>query len=292
MTIPPLTPFLRFCLALHLLALVLLLRWPAHWDAVVLALLLLHGLIATIGLLPRSQWLGTNLTRLPDAAAQRKEIAITIDDGPDPEVTPAVLDILKQHGARATFFCIGTRAARHPDLCRRILAEGHQIENHGQRHPVLLALSGPRGWQREILDGRQTLQAVCGHSTGFYRPVAGLRNPFLAPCLEASGLILVSWTRRGYDTRDKNPDNVYSKLIRGLQAGDILLLHDGNAARDANGQPIIQQVLPRLLSALKAHDLHTVTLRQACQPPLARDLHALPLSLKPDASASHPTDPS
>src|SRR4029077_11602745 len=118
----------------HLAALAVLLTFPAYWLGVVAFLFALHGVIASVGLLPKSSWLGPNLTRLPNAAATRGEVAITIDDGPDPEVTPQVLAILRDYGATATFFCIGERAAAHPDLCRQLVAAGHAIENHGQRH--------------------------------------------------------------------------------------------------------------------------------------------------------------
>ncbi|MFC3533858.1 polysaccharide deacetylase family protein [Vogesella facilis] len=261
-----LSPFLKLCIALHI---VLLLAWLAaaqYWPWLLLALFLLHGGIALAGLLPRCALLGSNLTRLPEAAIHRGEVAITIDDGPDPAVTPAVLDLLRQYRVPATFFCIGERALRHPELCRQAVAEGHDIENHGQRHRKHTSLFGPAGWRGEVGEGQATLQAITGRLPRFYRPIAGLRNPFLDPLLQRSGLFLASWTRRGYDTRACDPDTVYARLVRNLAAGDILLLHDGNAARTADGKPLILAVLPRLLEELAARRLTPVTLRQACEP--------------------------
>ncbi|MBV8047873.1 MAG: polysaccharide deacetylase family protein [Paludibacterium sp.] len=257
------SPFLRLCLVLHLLALGLFVARPALWPWLIGALIALHAVIASAGLLPRCRLLGRNLTRLPAAAIARGEIALTLDDGPDPEVTPQVLAILRRYGARATFFCIGEQAARYPELCRQMVQEGHAIENHGQRHRTFTAFSGLAGWRREIGEGQATLEALTGQRPRFYRAVAGLRNPFLDPCLHRAGLFLASWTRRGYDTRDKNPKAVYAKLARHLRAGDILLLHDGNAARDLNGQPVILDVLPRILDTLAERQLKPVTLRQA-----------------------------
>src|SRR5882757_536940 len=109
---------------LHLAAALLLVLHLELWRWALGAVLLNHAAICAAGLLPRSKLLGPNLVRLPDAAAKRGEVAITIDDGPDPEVTPQVLAILAAFDARATFFCIGERAAKHPELCRAIVAAG------------------------------------------------------------------------------------------------------------------------------------------------------------------------
>ncbi len=95
---------------------------PGGWPWAAGALLANHAVLTGAGLWPRSDWLGPNVTRLPAAAAARGEIAITLDDGPDPEVTPAVLDQLDAAGARATFFCIARRAQAHPALLREIQA--------------------------------------------------------------------------------------------------------------------------------------------------------------------------
>lgn len=224
-------------------------------------------MLTAAGLWPRSTCLGANLVRLPNAAVQLAEVAITIDDGPDPQVTPQVLSILARHGVHATFFCIGERAAAHPELCRSMLAAGHRIENHGARHPTLLSLSGPTGWRREILDGQHILQSITGQTPRFYRAVAGLRNPFLDPVMHGLDLQLASWTRRGFDTRERDPDKVLQRLTHQLAAGDILLLHDGNAARTPAGEPLIVSVLPRLLDAIRARGLSPVTLAQACKLP-------------------------
>ncbi|WP_342617330.1 polysaccharide deacetylase family protein [Rhodoferax sp. GW822-FHT02A01] len=257
--------FLLTTALLHLAALPLLAMglwgWALGW------LVTLHLLIMAVSLWPRSQWLGPNMLRLPATAARRREVAITIDDGPDPVVTPQVLRILAAHGAKATFFCIGERAARHPELCRSILAAGHTIENHGQTHHMLCSLFGPARWRREVGDAQATLLGITGRRPIYYRAMAGLRNPFLAPVLHALGLQLVTWTRRGYDSRDGNADQVLARLLRQLAAGDILLLHDGHCARTRQGQPVILAVLPRLLEHLSAHHLQAVTLADACATP-------------------------
>ena len=92
----------------------------SFWPWALGALVVNHAIITTAGLLPRTTLLGPNLTRLPDAAAARREVAITIDDGPDPDTTPHVLDLLDAAGAKASFFCIGWRARENPALCREM----------------------------------------------------------------------------------------------------------------------------------------------------------------------------
>ncbi len=91
----------------------------------------------------------------------------------------------------------------------------------------------------------------------------GLRNPFLDPVLTALDLRLAAWTRRGYDTREGRPDVVLGRLTRGLDAGDILLMHDGHSALTPGGQPVILALLPPLLHILTAQKLRPVTLADA-----------------------------
>ncbi len=236
---------------------------PESWPWTLGLIILSHTTLAMIGLIPRSTLLGPNITRLPPDAARRNEIAITIDDGPDPEVTPQVLDILDRHQAKATFFCIGMRAAQHPELCREIMRRGHDIENHSHAHSRLFSLFTPSAIHRDVLASQQTLAEITGRTPRFFRPTAGLRNPELEPVLAHCGLRLCSWSRRGFDTRVGNADVVLERLTRDLKGGDILLLHDGTAARTAQGKPVILDVLPRLLDNLAQHGLRPVTLNDA-----------------------------
>lgn len=252
------TPLIRLSIVLHLAAVPLILLFPAVWPWMAVSVLLDQLWLTAAGLWPRSRSLGPNWVRLPAAGEQ---IAITIDDGPDPVVTPQVLDLLDRFGARASFFCIGEQARRHPELCREIVRRGHAVENHSQNHHHHFALFGPRRMEREIATSQETLTAITGQRPLFFRPTAGLRNPFLEPILAHHGLQLASWSRRGYDTRNRDADDVVRRLTHRLGAGDILLLHDGNAACAASGLPMILEVLPRVLHAANAAGLQTVTLR-------------------------------
>ena len=258
---------LKGSVGLHAGAALGLIAQPELWPWALGAVAADHALLTGAGLWPRSSLLGPNWTRLPAAAAARGEIAITIDDGPDPDGTSRVLEVLDRHGAKATFFCIGERARRHPALCGQIIGAGHTIENHSQHHHHNFSLLGPRGLMREIGTGQRTLTEITGRVPRFFRAPAGLRNPFLDPVLARLDLTLASWTRRGFDTRTRDADAVSARLLHGLAGGDILLLHDGHAARGAGDRPVILDALPRVLEAVRRAGLRAVTLQAALDLP-------------------------
>src|SRR6516162_10679027 len=193
-------PLIRASRALHIGAIGVVLVRPHWWPWALSAVVADHLLLAASGLWPRSHLLGPNWTHLPPRPETAGALAITIDDGPDPEVTAPVLDLLDEHGARATFFCIGERVERYPALARTIVRRGHEIANHTYGHPMRFSLLGPRGVEREIARGQAAIGAATGEVARFFRAPAGLRNPFLEPALARADLQLVSWTRRGFDT--------------------------------------------------------------------------------------------
>jgi peptidoglycan/xylan/chitin deacetylase (PgdA/CDA1 family) len=255
---PP--PLVASSLALHAAGALAFAVAPRHWRAIAGVLVADHVVLAAASLWPRSSWLGANLRRLPAAAAQRGEIALTFDDGPDPDITPRVLDLLDRHGARATFFCIGERARSHPEIAAEIARRGHRVENHTQTHPHLFACYPPPALRREILEAQESIARASGLAPRLFRAPAGLRNPLLDRLLCRAGLRLVSWTRRGFDALERDPRRIARRLLAGLAAGDVLLLHDGSAARKRGGNPVVLEVLPRLLDALAARSLRSVAI--------------------------------
>ena len=257
------TPLVRASIALHVLVAVAVASTPAQWPWLLALVVADHLLVMGVGLWPRSRWLGPNWTLLPEASTARNEIALTIDDGPDPVVTPQVLDLLDRYRIRATFFCVGMRAECHPDVCREIVRRGHAIENHSQRHSHAFSVLGPGGLMNELQASQETLTRISGQRPQFFRAPAGLRNMFLDPALVQLGLRLTSWSVRGFDTRVKDAERVKNSLVRGVRPGAILLLHDGNGARTTDGRPVILDVLPAVLEAAEAAGLRAVTLREA-----------------------------
>lgn len=257
------TLLIKVSAIVHVLILIALVVKPDLWKWAVAILIANHIVIAAVGLWPRSNWLGPNWTKLPLAAKSRNEIALTIDDGPEPTVTPQVLDLLDSFNVKATFFCIGNKVAQHPELCREMIRRGHAIENHSQQHKLYFSLLGIGGITQEILAAQETIFSITGVRPKFFRAPAGLRNPFLEPVLNRLGLRLASWTVRGFDTKVKNAEKVKRKLLSELHSGAILLMHDGNAARTAANIPVILDVLPSVLESAKKVNLRFVTLRQA-----------------------------
>ena len=236
------------------------------WGWSLGALVADHALVTLMGLWPRSHGLGPNLTHLD---RQQAVVALTIDDGPDPEVTPRVLDALDAAGLCATFFCIGEQVRQHPALARAIVQRGHALGNHSQHHRHHFSVMGPGALRREIAEAQDTLAQATGVLPRWFRAPAGLRNVFLDPVLHGLGLQLASWTRRGFDTRTGNPARVLQRLTHQLAAGDILLLHDRHAARTPDGLPVLLEVLPALAARLRTQGLGTITLPAPHNQPVA-----------------------
>ena len=251
---------MRLSVGLHGTALSLAALHPAWWPGALGAVAANHAGLALAGCLPRSAALGPVLHRM---AAENGAVALSFDDGPDPAVTPAVLDLLAAHGAGASFFCIGRRAQAHPALVRRIVGAGHRVENHSLTHPLHFAFLAGAALRREVAGAQAVLADAAGIAPCWFRPPMGIRSPLLDPALAQAGLRLATWTRRGYDTRSRDPAAVLGRLVQRLAPGDLLLLHDGHAARTASGMPVVLKVLPGLLAALGARGFSAVALPAA-----------------------------
>ena len=176
----------------------------------------------------------------------RKEVWLTIDDGPDPEDTPRILELLAAHGARATFFVIGENAARYPGLVRAIVAAGHEVAHHTQSHPLgAFWCASPSQVGRELDAGLEALRLAEVRPTRF-RPPAGIKNLWLAQALSTRGLTCVGWSARGLERRPGDAETVASRALRHLTPGAILLLHEGPRVPGAIRVQAIRRVLERL----------------------------------------------
>lgn len=254
------TPLLASSLGLHLAALGGVAAIPRLWPWALTAMAIDQLALAAIGSWPRSRLLGPNLRRLGRRRIAAGEVALTFDDGPDPEVTPRVLELLAERGAGATFFFVGRRARRYPEVVRATADAGHAIANHTENHRYAFGFYGPRRAAREIDRAQSVLCDLAGSSVQpFFRPPAGARGPLLEPLLARRGLRLTSWTRRGLDGVVSDPDRVLRRLRRRLAAGDLLLLHDGAFGRRGRERAVLE-VLPRLLDELRERGLSSVAL--------------------------------
>lgn len=257
-------PAMELTLMLHAAGAVVLVLRPVLWPWVLGAVAANHLLLSAAVLWPRGQALGSNLVRLPAAAAGRNEVCLTFDDGPDPEVTPRVLDLLDRYQAKASFFCVGAEAEACPHIVKEIARRGHSVENHSYRHPRAFAFFGPWRLKREVEAAQTAIAGITGRAPEFFRAPAGFRSPLLDPALARSGLRYVSWTRRGFDTVDGNVARITGRLVRRLAAGDVLLLHDRAYRRTPGGEPVALAVLATLLERLAAAGLKSVSLPAVC----------------------------
>ena len=134
------------------------------------------------------------------------------------------------------------------------------MENHSYRHSNLFSFFVFGALSREIDRAQEILEEITGKRPRFFRAPAGLRNPWLDGALASRGLVLVSWSRRGFDTVVSDPARVVDRLTDGLAAGDVLLLHDGSPARTGGGRPVVLEALPLLLEELDRHNLRSIAL--------------------------------
>lgn len=200
--------------------------WRWGWTLGLPLLLASHAPFWWGTLWPQSALFGPVLTRVP---TDDRIVWLTIDDGPSDD-TPAVLDALDAHGAKATFFLVGERAARHPERVREILRRGHGIGNHSATHPArwFWAL-GPMRMRREIAGTQKILTDISGEPPRWFRAVVGMSNPFVHAALKVHGLARVAWSARGFDGVEADPQTVVARIERNLAPGAIVLLHEGAA---------------------------------------------------------------
>lgn len=227
----------------------------------VAALVVLVGLqlpVVVATLHPHSRWFGPVVSRLP---TDRPEVWLTLDDGPSAD-TGAILDLLDEFGAQATFFLVADRARQRPDLVAAIRARGHDIGNHSATHPSARFWSlGPKRMAEEIDTAQRLLTSLSGTPPRWFRSVAGHTNPFVEPSLASLGLTRVSWSARGYDAVSGDPEQVVKRVAASLAPGAIVLLHEGAA----HGRSV--DIIRRVLETVRARGLRATLPRDVAPRP-------------------------
>ncbi len=170
-------------------------------------------------------------------------IALTFDDGPVIGNTEKILDVLKEYGAPAAFFCIGCRADRSPELIERMHLEGHLVGNHSYYHGKLFDLQSPAQMTAELKETDRVIQKVIGLRPRFFRPPYGVTNPMLARSVSQGQYTAVGWNVRSLDTVIKKKETLLKRVTRRLKAGDLVLLHDHAS--------VTLEALPELLDTVK-----------------------------------------
>lgn len=153
------------------------------------------------------------------------QIVLTFDDGPHETVTPKVLDVLKKHGVKATFFCIGSRAEQHPQLIRQAYQDGHIIANHSWCHKYTYGFYSTKKILADLQRCNEVLKTIIGVNPKFVRPPFGVTNPNMKRALRKYPLTTVGWSLRTLDTVKKDPADIMRRLKK-TRPGNIVLFHD------------------------------------------------------------------
>lgn len=181
-----------------------------------------------------------------------RRVALTFDDGPDLQRTPAVLDLLARQGVRATFFVVGARAEAHPELVRRMVAEGHVVGNHSYTHSWRFPLRSLGRTMEELRRTGEVLHRITGRQPRLFRPPFGVTNPTIARAVRRLGLDPVGWSIRSLDTMGQSPERVAARILRRLHPGAVILLHDRCAGSE--------RLVGLLVEGLRSRGLEPVTL--------------------------------
>jgi peptidoglycan/xylan/chitin deacetylase (PgdA/CDA1 family) len=189
-------------------------------------------------------------------------VAITFDDGPHPQGTPAVLETLREHAAQATFFLAGEQVERRPSLAAEIVAAGHRVELHCHRHRNQLRLT-PRALLEDAERGRAAIEEACGREIGDYRPPYGIFSASGLRAVRDRGWRPVLWSNWGRDwDRWATPGSITRRVIADAKAGDVILLHDADYYSASGSWVRTAAALPRILELLEARGLKSRLLRR------------------------------
>jgi peptidoglycan-N-acetylglucosamine deacetylase len=265
-TICPLSLFHIVAVGTVPLVLVFLVRNP-RWAWLPIVSLVILSAVASFW--PR---LGFYLPVTTRGSRSRPGVALTFDDGPDPVSTPPLLKLLAERSVKATFFLIGQRAEEHPELVRRILAQGHEVGNHSYGHDVFLMLRGSKRLAVQIAKGQNALKDFGVRPLAF-RPPVGITNPRLFGALLREGMFCVCFKRRPADFGNRRVRGLAKRVLRRLRAGDILALHDRAPKTGIPVETWLAEV-DRVISGTTARGLKPALLSEVLQKPIMESVRS------------------
>lgn len=199
---------------------------------------------------------GPVLGKLPTT---EKVIALTFDDGPNPEATPRILDALREKDVKATFFILGSHAESWPEIVRRISTEGHQVGNHGYFHRKL-HFKRPFYVKRDIELGRRAIERAGGERPRWFRAPHGFRSPWVNPIARSMGEQIAGWTLGVWDTDKPGVDEIIKRTVEGTRPGSIILLHDGDGYDPEADRTQTAAAVPIIIDRLRDAGYRFVTL--------------------------------
>lgn len=266
------------------------------WVDLRLAMVPLCGFVALCSVAPFIPSSSFFLPVISRGRSERKAVALTFDDGPDPLTTPELLRLLKKHRVSGTFFVTGNQVVRYPDLARDIVAQGHSLGNHSFKHDRWSAF---RSAKTTLLDIRATQQVLkdLGIVALAYRPPMGITSPRLRGVMQAEGMFVVNFSCRAWDGGNRRLSNLSHRILQRVRSNDILLLHE-KLARPSLLPTWVGEV-ERILGGIREKGLVVVPLAELIGRPVmatAADCDAdrptvhrdLPGSAAPDAPAARP----
>lgn len=181
-------------------------------------------------------------------------VAITFDDGPHPNFTPRVLELLQKYNARASFFCVGQQVNQYGVIAKKIVDNGHTIGNHTYTHSNKFGFLGTQKVLLELQKTNTTIKEVTGLEPKLYRPAFGVTNPSISKAVKKLKLTAVGWNIRSLDTTQRSKKVILERITNKIKKGDIILLHDSSEKT--------VEVLEQLLLFLQQHKMQSVTVDQ------------------------------
>ena len=205
---------------------------------------------------PNSPIFGRVIARLP---GDKPQVALTFDDGPNPNATPAILDALGERGLKASFFILGRHAERWPQLVGRIADEGHCVCNHGYYHRKL-HLKSPSYVRTDLELGTRSILDASGARPRFFRAPHGFRSPWVTWIARSLGQRTVGWSRGVWDSARPGVDVIAARTVRAAKPGAILLLHDGDGYDPSGDRTQTARAVPLIADRIREAGLTFVTL--------------------------------
>ncbi len=191
---------------------------------------------------------------------EKKGIALTFDDGPDPKFTPEILKILDDHRIVGTFFVIGKKVESYPEILKEIEKRGHIIGNHSFSHSPTIPFFSKTKLEADITHCTNIIKTLTGRHTKLFRPPFGVTNPRYAKVMKSLDLLSIGWNVRSFDTILKDPKQLFSRIKNRLKDGSILLFHDT--------QEVTLQTLPKMIRYCEQEGIKILPLDQLINKPL------------------------
>lgn len=222
-----------------------------YWPALV-GIILVFSLLVTIG----SYYISFNyfVGSVNRGNKKKNAIALTFDDGPDEQYTLQIAGLLQREHITATFFVIGHKAEKHPDIIKILHDQGHTIGNHSYSHRNILPGLTASQLKADLQRCSEIIEKIIGKKVHLFRPPFGVTTPRYGRVLKTLDMISVGWSLRSMDTITANPERLYTRVIKRLKPGQVLLFHDT--------QKVTLQLLPGLIEYCRANEIKIVSLQE------------------------------